>query len=134
MRNALAAVLLAATSVGVGGCGSILAPDNEPAADVYVLKTVQGVAVPYALTYDPSIAISGREVTVSPDGTFTDVVELTVGQADWREVIPSTERGTYTTEGTALHLVYAKGQTVKAERVGRTLTLHDGGMVFVLAR
>lgn len=132
MRHAVHALLVAATSVALGACGSIDGPEDG-SVDVYVLQTVQGVAIPYSLTANPSIAISGREVTISPDGTFSDVVELTVANEGWSEVVPSTRGGTYAADGSSLRLEYTGGRILQAERTGRTLTLHDTGLTFVLA-
>ena len=133
MHRPVATALLGAISVAFGACGSIVDLDEGPAG-TYVLQTVQGVAVPYRLTDHPSLAISGRKVILSPEGAFTDVVELSVADHGWSEVIPSTRRGVFTDQGTSLSLEYADGRTLHAELVGHTLTLDDTGLIFVLAR
>lgn len=133
MQRPVWAVLLAATSIVFGACGSPVGPEDA-SWGVFTLRSVQGMAVPYTLSDDPSIAITGRDVTLSPGGTFTDVVELSIANEDWSEVIPSTRRGTFASQGASLRLTYANGQTLHAERVARTLTLDDTGLTFVLER
>jgi hypothetical protein len=133
VQRSVLTVLLAATSVVFGACTSIVGPEDE-SAGVYSLRTVAGMAVPYTLTDDPSIAISGREVTLRLDGTFTDVVELSIVSPSWSGVMPSTRRGTFASDGGSLRLTYGDGRDMRAERVGRTLFLDDTGLIFVLER
>lgn len=129
MHRTARTVLQVVAAVAVAACGSVVGPD-EGSAGVFVLQTVEGAPVPYALSADPSIVISGRALTLSPDGTFTDLVQLTVADV----VFPSTRGGDFRSDGASIRLTYENGQVLQAERIGGTLTLDDTGLVFVLTR
>jgi len=119
--------------LAVGACQTPLEPESA-VSGTYVLESVRGHPVPYAMSDDPAISISGRIVALTPHGSFTDRVELSISDQVESQRFAVERQGTFSSKGAEVTLTYTDGHASRATVSDGKLTLDDRGLIFVLRR
>jgi hypothetical protein len=127
-RPVLSLLLLAACDCGTG-------PQHDTVSGTYTLHTIGGEPVPlqFYFTNSSSYSVSGGEIVLQPNRTFTLTTRQrsrigTPGEPGAIiDTLPRVKTGTYVTSGNSLQLTATDGATESVTLQGSTLTRSDQG-------
>jgi len=122
MRKLLAAVALA--TLAACSESSVTSTTTASIAGTYSLQSVNGVAVPFVVSTNPTVELRSEQLVVNGDGTFS----ISTNKQSTNSIgVVSTEVqsdvGTYTVGGSTGTFHFASGNTASAVFESNRLTL-----------
>jgi hypothetical protein len=115
--------------IGLAACSdsspNVVSADVSPAFGTYVLKSVDGQALPWVDTAHGNMTLISLSLTVNADGTWQDAVAYLDGTTGG-------DHGTIAMSGTNATVTQANGEMYTATISSGTMTLNFPGHVGVL--
>jgi hypothetical protein len=130
----LAALMVLVVALACGD--SSTAPDLTESAGNYVMRTINGNPLPFAVltTADVKLEITAETLYMTSNGRFSDVTRYrrtALGAVDFPA---DTLGGEWTIRGQTVSLKATNGYLFTASLVGNTLTIEGDGLSFVYTK
>jgi predicted small secreted protein len=136
MRKSLVVIAAIALVSGIVACSDVVGIGND-FTGTYDLRSVNGFTLPTVI-FDDGIEqdeLLSETFTIYREGSYTDDYTLRTSSRSGQSTASYRDDGTWTRNGTHLEFVDSRlGATFSGELDGRTLTIAQGGDLYVYRR
>jgi len=137
MRKTLLVIASVALVSGFVACSDVVGIGGDDFAGTYDLRSVNGFTLPTVI-FDDGLEqdeLLSETFTIYREGSYTDDYTLRTSSRSGQSTSSYRDVGTWTRNGTQVEFVDSRnGETFSGELDGRTLTIFQGGDLYVYRR